>query len=95
MGRVGDDDPLINARGRLPDGREIDGVKELQLRLLEDQDRFLICLTEKLMTYALGRGVAYSDRVDRDRFVANLKTNGYNLRLLIKDIVSSELFRTN
>ena len=95
QGRVGDNDPRVNASGRLPDGREIDGVRDLQQRLLEDHDQFLSCMTEKLMIFALGRGLAFSDRVERDRLVANLKHNGYHLRLLIKEIVRSDLFRTH
>ncbi len=55
-------DPVIDASGELPDGRAFNGVAELQQILLEKEDMFLDCLSEKLLVYALGRGLEYEDR---------------------------------
>lgn len=93
-GRVNRDDPVVDAGGRLPDGREFLGVRELQEILLEEEDQFLMCLAEKLYTYALGRGVELADRSELERFCANMKSREYTLRSLIKVIVQSESFRT-
>ena len=70
------------------------------LRLVErhsatQQDAFLNCLTEKLMTYALGRGVNVYDRLYKEAFVEVLRDEEQTLRRLIKEIVKSELFRFN
>ena len=50
----------IDASGAMPDGTKFDGPDGLQQALL-GSDRFVTTLTEKLMTYALGRGVEYYD----------------------------------
>lgn len=93
-GRVGDDDPLVDASGRLPGGRSFHGVAGLQSILLADEDRFLACLADKLLVYALGRGLTPADRPVRDRLVADLRRDGYTLRGLIAGIVTSEPFLT-
>ncbi len=93
-GRVNDDDPPVDASGRLPDGRRFRGVDDLQRILVKDDEPFLTCLTEKLLTYALGRGVEAIDRPERDRLVEQLDEHGDTLRGLIKGIVTSDLFLT-
>jgi hypothetical protein len=52
----------IDAAGRLASGETFDGVRELK-RVLKDDRRqdFYRCLTEKMLTYALGRGMEYND----------------------------------
>ena len=52
---------LIDASGVLPDGMEFNGVAGLRDALLQRPDLFVTTLTEKLMTYALGRGVEHYD----------------------------------
>ena len=51
----------IDASGGLPDGSKFDGVAGLQKALLSRPEVFVNTLTEKLLTYALGRGVEYYD----------------------------------
>ncbi len=51
----------IDASGVLPDGMEFDGVAGLRDALLQRPDLFVTTLTEKLMTYALGRGIEHYD----------------------------------
>ncbi len=93
-GRAGRQDPIVDASGQLPDGRTFSGVDALQELLLEEEDRFLRCLTEKILTYALGRGLEYSDRGEVDRLTNHLKTNRYALRSLIKAIATSHVFQS-
>ena len=50
----------IDASGSMPDGTTFDGADGLRQALL-GSDRFVMTLTEKLMTYALGRGLEYYD----------------------------------
>ena len=57
------DDSLrpVDASGMLPDGTKFNGVGELRRALLNPPTRFVTTLTEKLFTYALGRGLEYYD----------------------------------
>jgi hypothetical protein len=51
----------VDASGQLVDGTRIDGVVELRAALLRDPDTFVRTMTEKLMTYAIGRGLTAAD----------------------------------
>lgn len=93
-GRVGRDDPAIDAAAKLPDGTEIVGVAGLQAAILEREDLFLTCLAEKLYTYALGRELGFSDAAQVEAAVRQVKETGYTLRELVKFLVGSELFQS-
>src|SRR5690606_21599513 len=56
------DGSAINTRGELPDGTELSGLTSLA-EVVEGDERFLNCTSEKLLIYALGRGLGTSDRV--------------------------------
>lgn len=93
-GSIRPNDPVIDASGRLPDGRTFKDVQELQQILMQDENRFLHCLTEKLVTYSLGRGVEFTDRDWIDGLVRDMKGDGRTLRGLIKGIVASKPFHS-
>lgn len=93
-GRIGNNDPPIDASAKMPDGSEFVGVEGLQSELLKNEDLFLSGLASKLTTYALGRELGFSDRDDVRDFVATMKRNQYTLRSLIVAIVQSETFKT-
>lgn len=93
-GRIGRNDPVIDASAKMPDGTEFTGVSGLQNQLLKNEDLFLRCLSEKLFTYALGREMGYSDKAEIDASIAHLRTNGKTLRSLIHFIVTSKSFTT-
>jgi hypothetical protein len=52
----------IDSSGTLPDGTRFDGVAGLKQALLARSDQFVATIAEKLLTYALGRGVEYYDQ---------------------------------
>lgn len=56
-----EEDKPVDATGGLPDGTELIGVDGLETALLKHPDWFETTLTEKLLTFALGRGVEYYD----------------------------------
>ncbi len=87
-------DPPVDARGKLPNGREFNGVEELQQILLGEEDKFLDCLAEKMLVYALGRGLTYADRETVARLRESMKENDYHLRGLITGIVKTKAFQT-
>jgi hypothetical protein len=83
----------IDASGRLPAGREFRGPEGLREMLRTRRDAFARCLAEKMLTYALGRGLDRSDRRDVDRIVARLARDGYRFSALVLAVVESQPFR--
>ena len=83
----------IDASGVLPDGSKFDGPKELKQVLLKKQDLFVKCLTEKLLTYALGRGTERSDRCYIDEIAKRVEKQDHRITALILEIVKSEPFQ--
>src|SRR6202007_2143304 len=56
---IDESDRAIDASGVLPDGHRFNGPEELRAILLERRQEFVATVTEKLLTYALGRGLTY------------------------------------
>jgi hypothetical protein len=83
----------IDPSGTLPDGRTFRGPDELKKILLEKKDRFARCLAEKMLTYALGRGLTASDRPAIDRIAASMAKDGYRFSALVRAVVHSNPFR--
>lgn len=89
-----DDNLPIDATGELPGGKKFSGPKQLQQLLLsEKQDDFVRCVVEKMLTFALGRGIEYYDRCAVDKIVERLKSNGYRFSELVIAIAESEPFQ--
>ncbi len=82
----------IDASGAMPDGTKFDGPDGLRQALL-GSDRFVMTLTEKLMTYALGRGVAYYDEPAVRDIVRNASRDDYRVVTLIRGVVQSVPFQ--
>ena len=82
----------IDTSGTLPDGTPFNGVADLRAALLRRPERFLFNLTEKLLTYALGRGVEYYDMPWIRKIVRDAASNDYRLSSLIAGIVKSPAF---
>jgi Protein of unknown function (DUF1592)/Protein of unknown function (DUF1588)/Protein of unknown function (DUF1587)/Protein of unknown function (DUF1585)/Protein of unknown function (DUF1595) len=82
----------VDASGTMPDGRPFRGASELRTRLAEKPDDFVRCLTEKLMTYALGRGLTLSDRPAIDWVVRHAARNNYRFFSLVIALVRSNVF---
>jgi mono/diheme cytochrome c family protein len=93
-GRVQQNDPVIDASSRMPDGRAIDGVEGLQQAMLEMDGRFLEALAARMLTYALGRELGLADRPTVARCVARMRAEGTTVRALVKAIVTSDAFVT-
>jgi mono/diheme cytochrome c family protein len=82
----------IDSSGTLPDGRSFVGVAELRDILKTQSALFTRNLTEKLLTFALGRGLESSDQVSVDQINQRLTANGNKLSALVTAIVESEPF---
>jgi hypothetical protein len=83
----------IDASGVLVDGTTVDGPIELRDALLGRPEQFVLTLTEKLMTYALGRSLEYRDMPTVRRIVRGAEADGYRFSSLVLGIVSSPQFR--
>ena len=85
----------IDAAGRLPTGDTFTNVPEFRKLIVDRSEQFDRCLTEKLMTYALGRELEIGDRPATDKILAELSEKKGGLRDLIRLVVASEPFATN
>ncbi len=94
VGRKFDHSP-VDAADILPDGTKIDGADALRQYLItQRKDEFARCLVERLLTYALGRRLELTDTETIDQLTEQFAADGYRLRSLVRDIVTSEPFRT-
>jgi hypothetical protein len=82
----------IDASGQLADGRVVNGPQELRDALLADPTQFVQTLTEKLMIYALGRGVEYYDMPAVRRIVGDAAREDYRFSAILAGIARSEPF---
>jgi hypothetical protein len=82
----------IDASGTLPGGRKFDGPAELETILRARPDAFTRCLAEKMMTYALGRGLTEGDKAEIQKIVARVAAGGYRFSTLVIEIVNSPEF---
>ena len=83
----------IDASGTLPDGQSFRGAVALAGVLKRRSDDFSRCLTEKMLTYALGRGLKFEDQCEVKRITKELEKNDYRFSVLVWEILRSELFR--
>ncbi len=84
----------IDPSGELPDGKTVKGVAQLRQTLLsKNKDQYVRCVTEKMLTYALGRGLEYYDKCAVDKIVAAMQKNDYKISTLIIEIVKSDPFQ--
>jgi len=91
--RERDHEHLIDAVGGLPDGSQFTGVDGLEQGFLRRPELFVGTLTEKLMTYALGRGVELHDAAAVRKIVRDAQANDYRFSTLIQGIVGSTPFQ--
>ena len=85
--------PRVDSSGELPGGGKFRDVREFKELLRQDESRIARCLTEKLLIYALGRPLTFSDRGTVKTIVENLRTQNYGFRSLIREVVLSSAFR--
>ncbi len=84
----------IDASGTLPDGRSFRGPQELKAILRAERDAIVEGLTEKLLIYALGRGLESYDRPTVKKIARKVAADNYRFSSLVLEIVKSEPFQT-
>jgi hypothetical protein len=83
----------IDPSGVLPDGKTFKGPAELRAILKGRSQDFCRCLSEKMLTYALGRGLEYYDRCAVDDIAAAVAREQDRFSALVLAVVHSELFQ--
>jgi cytochrome c551/c552 len=85
----------LDASGQLVDGSPIDGVVSLRENLVRYSPQFMRTITEKLLTYALGRGVEYDDMPVVRSIVREAAKKDYGFSAVVLEIVRSMPFQMN
>lgn len=93
--RTLDEGVPIDATGVLADGTKLDGVATLRASMVNHSDQFMRVVAEKLLTYALGRGVEYQDMPLVRSIVRDSAASKYRFSSLVLNIVKSEAFQVN
>jgi hypothetical protein len=83
----------IDASGELADGSKVDGVVALRQALVSRPDVFVGALTEKLLTYALGRGLESPDMPAVRSIVSSASRDRYRFSSIVSGIVTSTPFQ--
>jgi hypothetical protein len=83
----------IDDAGVLPDGRSFHGPGELKTILKADRGAFAECLSEKLLTYALGRGLERYDKPTVKQIARNVAAKNYRFSALVSEIANSLPFQ--
>ncbi len=86
--------PALDVSGKLPGGREFTSVQEFKAALLAEKETFVKGFSEKLLCYALGRPVAYGDRLTVEQIMAHAAKHDYKLQEVIQATVASAFFQT-
>jgi cytochrome c5 len=89
----GESGTAIDASGGLPDGSAFEGAAGLRRALLSRPQLFVDTLTEKLLTYAVGRGLEYYDAPAIRSIARSAKNNDYRFSALVSGIVNSTPFQ--
>jgi len=90
--RIMEEGKPVDATGGLPDGSKFTGIGALEEALRSRPDVFVGTLTEKLLTFALGRGVEYYDGPAVRKIVRDAQTSDYRFSSLIVGLTTSTPF---
>ena len=88
-----EDGAEIDVNGGLPDGSEFKGVDNLEAGLLDRPELFVRSLTEKLLTFAVGRGVVANDAPAVRKIIRKGRADAYRFSSLVVGIVESAPFQ--
>ena len=84
---------LIDSSGVTPDGFALSGPADLREYLVSNPEQFVATTTEKLLTYALGRGIEHYDAPTIRQIIHDAEPNDYNWSSIVLGVVNSTPFR--
>jgi hypothetical protein len=85
----------IDTSGKLVDGTAVNGPSDLRNALMSRSDQFAQTFSEKLMTYALGRGVEYFDMPSVRKIMKDAKRDNFKFSSVVMGIVSAPAFQSS
>ncbi len=85
--------PPVDASGELVGRGSFTDMQGFQKLLLQDKERVVRCVVEKLLTFACGREMGFSDRAEIQRIVTALRSSGHGMRDLVHAVIQSDIFR--
>jgi len=91
--RQAEDGTAVDSSGGLPDGAKFSGVAGLEKALLTRPELFATTITEKLLTYSLGRGVEFTDAPAVRHIVRQSQKSDFRFSSLIQGIAGSPSFQ--
>jgi hypothetical protein len=91
--RTEDNGKPIDASGVMVDGAKLSGPDDLRKALLDRKDAFVTAATEKLLGYAVGRSIGYSDMPAVRKIAKGARQNQYKFSSLVMGVVTSEPFQ--
>lgn len=91
--RAKDGEFAVDPSGEFADGTKFNGPEDLKSILKDKKELFARCLAEKMLIYALGRGLEYYDRPAIERIVTALAANDYRFSVLVTEIAKGDPFR--
>jgi hypothetical protein len=84
----------VDSSGTFPNGKSFSNPAQMRTLLQDDLPAFSRCLTEKMLTYALGRGLERYDNKTVDEINRKLTASGYGLQTLILEVARSFPFQS-
>jgi hypothetical protein len=84
----------VDSSGTLPNGKSFNTPAQMRAVLLSQLPEFAHCVIEKILTYALGRGLQPYDRPAVNEISRNLAAQGYPFQTLIFEVVNSLPFQS-
>ena len=91
--RTTEDGVAIDASTQLADGTTVNGPVELRRALLNEPDTFVATMVEKLMTYAVGRGMTHDDMPAVRKVLGAAAANGYRFSAVVLGVIESLPFQ--
>lgn len=91
--RTKDGNLAIDSTATLPDGKKFSGATQLKAVLMDNKKEFAYSFVEKLMTFALGRGVDAKDKCFVEDVVKKSAANNYKFSSIVQGIVASDPFK--
>jgi Protein of unknown function (DUF1588)/Protein of unknown function (DUF1585)/Protein of unknown function (DUF1592) len=85
----------IDTSGKLVDGTVVNGPSDLRNALLKHPEQFVQTLTEKLMTYALGRSLEYFDMPTVRKIVRDARRDDYRFTSIVMGVVTAPAFQSS
>ena len=90
---VDDEGTAIDSSGALPDGTTIRGAADLRAVLLTHREEFVATVAEKLLMYAIGRGLDYYDRPTLRQIVRDARSGDFRWSTLVLEVTKSVPFQ--